>query len=112
MKTSKLLASATFVVAFGLGSVSYANDQPLLSPKAQSQIPTVGSGTSKNDPGLAQPSLDKVALSPKAASMVTMVVAGSSKSDPDLAHTYSTLSPRGQAMLGESAKRFEVAPVK
>jgi hypothetical protein len=112
MKTSKLLAAATFVVAFGVGSVVYGNDQPLLSPRAQSQIPTMGSGTSKNDPDLAHPSLDKVALSPKAASMVIVVVAGSSKSDPDLAHTYSTLSPRGQAMLGESAKQFQVAPIK
>ena len=112
MKTSKLLIAATVVIAFGLASVVYGNDQPLLSPKAQSQIPAVASGTSRNDPDLAHPSLDKVALSPKAASMVTWVVAGSSKSDPDLAHTYSTLSPRGQAMLGESAKRFEVAPAK
>ena len=112
MKTSKLLVAATVVVAFGVGSVVYGNDQPLLSPKAQSQIPAVASGTSKNDPDLAHPSRDKVFLSPKAASMITWIVAGSSKSDPDLAHIQSTLSPRGQAMLGERAKQFEVAPVK
>src|SRR5712692_506721 len=86
MKTSKLLAAAIVVVALGIGSVSYANDQRLLSRRAQSQIPTMGTGTSKNDPDLAHPSLEKVALSPKAASMVTVVMAGSSKSDPDLAH--------------------------
>jgi len=39
----------------------------------------------------------------------TAVMAGSSKSDPDLAHTYSTCRREAKPLLGESAKRFEVA---
>jgi hypothetical protein len=121
MKISKRIVTAAVVAVFGIGSVSYGHDHSSLSPKAQSQIPMVLRSSesnpdlarsSKSSPYLAHPSVNKVGLSPKAASLQTLVVAGSSKSDPDLAHTRSTLSPRGRAMLGERAEQFEIAPVK
>ena len=108
MKTTPLILTLSLIALAGFSSRSFADQSVPLSPRAESMRAKAVSGAS-----IARESVKtESTLSPRAASMQRSVSSGAAGGDIDLAHRGSTLSPRAQTLLGDKAKRFEIAPLK